>query len=236
VTKRWVRRISAALLAILGLWFFLYAVLDPFIGHAAHTPDYWSSDAVAFVLGVAALIGGIWLWRRRPSDDRVRVRFGVRRVQASPLAVGDPNVVTRRVLAQVIDWIAYLLPLVAIVIVAPYLLPSSWLVTAESAYLWVPILAVANWVVLQGLTGYSLGKWLLSIRVVDEHGRPPGIWRALLRALPLAIEQYGIVAIWAMRRSPARQRFGDRWARTYVVRVQRRPRSRSSRVPVAPSA
>jgi uncharacterized RDD family membrane protein YckC len=77
---------------------------------------------------------------------------------------------------------------------------------------------MALWVLLQGLTGYSPGKFIARVKVVDELGHPPGAWKALLRTLPLLIEQYGIVGIWAALRNPARQRFGDRWAGTYVVR------------------
>ena len=75
-----------------------------------------------------------------------------------------------------------------------------------------------NWLVLQGLTGYSLGKVLLHIRVVDSAGKPPGLVRAVKRSLPLVLEQLGLVALWAMRRHPRNQRYGDRWAHTFVVR------------------
>jgi hypothetical protein len=45
------------------------------------------------------------------------------------------------------------------------------------------------------------------------------LWRATVRTLPLLIEQWGVIGLWAVARSPARQRFGDRWANTYVVRA-----------------
>jgi uncharacterized RDD family membrane protein YckC len=237
VTNARLRRVGGALLLLVGLWFLLYAVIDPFAGSAAHTVTYWALAAGEAVVGVVAIIVALRLWRRRAGGDAARIRFGIRHVPAERFDVGDTNVVWRRVFAHLIDWTAYTMLVVAIVVAGPYGLPDSWLITPHtSAYLWLPIAAIANWVVLQGLTGYSVGKWILRIRVVGEDGRPPGIRRAFLRALPLVIEQYGVVAIWAMRRSPARQRFGDRWASTYVVRVLRRRRVGPARVPAVPSA
>jgi uncharacterized RDD family membrane protein YckC len=237
VTKARLRRFGAALLLLFGLWCALYAVIDPFAGSAAHTRDYWALAAVEAVVGVIAILAALRLWRGRPGDDSARVRFSFRRVPTEPIEVGDTNVLWRRVFAHLIDWIAYTILGVAIVVVGPYLLPGSWLITPHtSAYLWVPLAAVANWVVLQGHTGYSVGKWLVRIRVVGEDERPPGMRRAFLRTLPLVIEQYGVIAIWAMRRSPARQRFGDRWASTYVVRVPGRSRVRQAGVPAVPAA
>jgi len=42
-----------------------------------------------------------------------------------------------------------------------------------------------------------------------------------LRTLPLVVEQWGVIGLWAALRSPTRQRFGDRWANTFVVRGSR---------------
>src|SRR5438128_1381520 len=49
-------------------------------------------------------------------------------------------------------------------------------------------IAAAYFPVLEGLTGRTVGKFLLGLKVVDIHGQTPGILRALLRFLPRLIE------------------------------------------------
>lgn len=93
------------------------------------------------------------------------------------------------------------------------------------------IAASLNWLVLQGLTGWTAGKWLAGIRTVDVDARAPGTRAAFKRTLPLLIESLGLVAAVAIYRDRNGQRFGDRWAGTYVVRAPRtgggvRPASR----------
>jgi uncharacterized RDD family membrane protein YckC len=83
-------------------------------------------------------------------------------------------------------------------------------------------LTLFEWIVLQGTTGWTPGKWLLGIRVVDEHGDPPGIVGAVKRTLPLLLEWTALFALYAMATHPRAQRIGDRWAHTYVVRAPRR--------------
>ena len=114
---------------------------------------------------------------------------------------GDTKVVPRRIVAHVLDWLVV-----------------GALTVGVSGSFWIVVWLVANWIALQGLTGYSVGKFATRIRVVDERGGVPGIGRALIRTLPLVIEQLGVIAIWAMLRRPSRQRFGDRWAKTFVVK------------------
>ena len=92
------------------------------------------------------------------------------------------------------------------------------------------LLAVAYYVILQGMTGWSLGKRMVGIRVVDATGAVCGIPRAFVRYLPFLIPALipavgpilgGLIAlaefilILAHRRH---QRMGDLMAKTYVVR------------------
>ena len=87
--------------------------------------------------------------------------------------------------------------------------------------LWVGI-HLFQWLILQGLTGWTVGKWLLGIRVVDAGGQPPGVLAAVKRTLPLLFEWTTLIALIAMYRDPYARRIGDRWAGTYVVRAPRR--------------
>ncbi len=81
-------------------------------------------------------------------------------------------------------------------------------------------LQIANLVVLQGLTGASIGKLLLGLRVVRPDGRRAGIGWAALRWVLLFVDSIccilpGIVLVFVVR---GHRRLGDLAASTYVVR------------------
>ncbi|MDQ3933302.1 MAG: RDD family protein [Actinomycetota bacterium] len=78
-----------------------------------------------------------------------------------------------------------------------------------------------EFIVLQGATGFTPGKWLFGIRVVDAQGLPPGILGAIKRTIPLLFEWTTLIALIAIYTHPHGQRFGDRWAGTYVIRSPR---------------
>ena len=79
-------------------------------------------------------------------------------------------------------------------------------------------IAVANMVVLQGLTGATVGKFVCGIRTVreDTYG-PPGLVRAFFRTLFLPIDVLVIGVVFSMLPSPYNKRIGDRFAATRVV-------------------
>lgn len=143
------------------------------------------------------------------------------------LPVSDTKVVGRRVVAHLVDWLIMGMTWIAgsvlsvDIAIALDISPDDYWESFGDWYGAVGLLILVglNWLVLQAVTGYSIGKLLLGIRVVDEAGRAPGVVRALKRFVPLLIEQLGLVALWAMGRHPRNQRFGDRWAHTYVVRA-----------------
>jgi serine/threonine-protein kinase len=82
--------------------------------------------------------------------------------------------------------------------------------------------AVLVLVVLQGLTGATVGKLLVGLRVVDRDGRPPGLRQALVRTLLLVIDGFPWVVPllgWLVAATNARhRRVGDFAAGTMVVR------------------
>lgn len=99
---------------------------------------------------------------------------------------------------------------------------------AKSPIFWIPFFAlVANFVVLTGLTGFSIGKLLSGVRVINrENGELPGLTSAVGRTLPwivvTAIPQIGLglllVEVALVISSPDRRRLGDRIAGTLVIR------------------
>ena len=99
---------------------------------------------------------------------------------------------------------------------------------AKSPIFWIPFFALlANFVVLTGLTGFSIGKLLSGIRVTNrENGELPGLTSAVGRTLPwivvTAIPQIGLglllVEVALVISSPERRRLGDRIVGTLVIR------------------
>jgi uncharacterized RDD family membrane protein YckC len=76
--------------------------------------------------------------------------------------------------------------------------------------------------------GASVGKLLCGLRVTSEQFGPPSLLGALVRSFALLIDGLfiGAVAYAAMERSPRKQRLGDRWGGTLVVRVRECPGAR----------
>lgn len=80
---------------------------------------------------------------------------------------------------------------------------------------------LAMLVVLQGLTGATLGKLMVGIRTVREDGRPPGILKALVRTLMWIADGAFVgplVGFIAAVASKGHRRLGDMVAKTFVVR------------------
>ena len=78
---------------------------------------------------------------------------------------------------------------------------------------------LVNFVLLTGLTGFSLGKLITGVRVVHEDsGRACGVPRALLRTILLVVPDIGgLVGIIFAASRPDRRRIGDLAASTLVV-------------------
>ncbi|MEY4564962.1 MAG: hypothetical protein RLZZ618_4239 [Pseudomonadota bacterium] len=131
--------------------------------------------------------------------------------------LSDPKnrVLGRRFAATMIDYV---------VCFSILLIPDSVLGNArykETIVVWLVLLA-AYFPLMEGLTGYSVGKFITRARVVDDAGNVPGIWRASIRTVFRLIEVNpllfgGIPAGLAANFSEAGQRLGDMTAGTYVV-------------------
>ena len=80
------------------------------------------------------------------------------------------------------------------------------------------IVGILNLVVLQAVTGASLGKHALGLRVVDEQGHRAGLGRTIVRWLFLIVDGViflvGLIAVYSTR---FHRRIGDLAAGTYVV-------------------
>ena len=100
---------------------------------------------------------------------------------------------------------------------------------APATFATVTVVAMAYWignfVILQGLTGRTIGKLLARICTVDAAGRPCGIGRATVRWLFLVVDAFPyfvpmLVGFIVTVSSRNRQRVGDLVAKTWVVSVE----------------
>jgi uncharacterized RDD family membrane protein YckC len=86
--------------------------------------------------------------------------------------------------------------------------------------------SVAYHSVCESLHGSTLGKFILSMVVVQEDGTPCTFDSALRRSFAYFVDGlfFGLVGYFAMQKTPQRQRYGDQWAHTVVCkRSQVRP-------------
>lgn len=97
---------------------------------------------------------------------------------------------------------------------------SGWFITDPLCITFL-IIMIAYFILLEGFIGMTLGKMMLRIRVIDMDGNIPGLKKSIIRnvlrfidGLP-ALNILGIVLIVT---SAEKTRFGDRVAKTRVIR------------------
>ena len=84
----------------------------------------------------------------------------------------------------------------------------------------VLVVFLAYYIFGEALTGGTVGKGMVRIRVVNEHGEHPSVSAAIVRNILRPVDAlffYLVGAAFALT-SPHGQRFGDRAAHTVVVR------------------
>jgi len=94
---------------------------------------------------------------------------------------------------------------------------------SPAPFLFLLVATVVMYVILQGLTGWTVGKLITGIRTVREDGRVPGIGRALVRWLMWIVDSlplFGVVAFITALTTTGHRRVGDMVAKTFVVRAQ----------------
>ena len=120
----------------------------------------------------------------------------------------------RRLVAHIVDGTLYTVLFLLLILLAD---ATTEVVLLITVVLGLTVLHVAYFVVLQRPKGRTPGKALVGIRVVDEVGQVPTTGALIKRTLPLLIEYLYVIALIGMLTSEYRQRFGDRWGRTYVI-------------------
>lgn len=88
--------------------------------------------------------------------------------------------------------------------------------------LWPGVAAIIYFILFEAITGATIGKFLVGIRVVNEDGSKLTWSSSIVRNVARLVDEFpyfipyllGAILVWS---SPTRQRLGDRWAHTVVV-------------------
>jgi uncharacterized RDD family membrane protein YckC len=130
----------------------------------------------------------------------------------------------KRAAAQIIDYIVFCI----FFFPATYLYKGTWLMTPED-HLWIifdPICGVflviifAYFIILEWLTGYTAGKYMLKIRVRTTANTRISLKQSLIRNFGRLIDGlpiFNLAGIISISRSEIRQRIGDKLAGTVVA-------------------
>jgi uncharacterized RDD family membrane protein YckC len=156
------------------------------------------------------------------------------------LPVVDGTDPTKSIIRRLVAWVLDTLLAALVVVAGFWLLPVTFVEHAaapgvsyfepEGSTLAIVVFAllplavwVGNEVVLQGRRGYTVGKFLLSLRTVRFDGRPPGMWRAFVRSLVLSVGLgligcfWGLFALLLVTFTKGHRRLGDLLAATFVI-------------------
>jgi len=110
---------------------------------------------------------------------------------------------------------------------ATYVYSGKWIMSYED-HLWGitdPICLVfllvifVYFVVMEAYVGWTVGKRVLGIRVIDEMGNRIGLVKSLIRNLLRLVDglpAFSLLGIILISYSSRKQRFGDRIAKVYV--------------------
>lgn len=139
-----------------------------------------------------------------------------------------------RLLARVIDLIAhYVVAFIAVVLIAlvagivaaimgisPDLVAARLRSQTLLGYAFAVLGSTAYHTVCEGMHGSTLGKLICGLVVVKEDGTHCGLLAAFERSLAILIDGLilGAPAAISMSDTSKRQRLGDRWAKTMVVK------------------
>ncbi|HCU23998.1 MAG TPA: hypothetical protein DF383_03195 [Deltaproteobacteria bacterium] len=86
------------------------------------------------------------------------------------------------------------------------------------------LMAFLYYVIMESVFGATLGKFFCRLRVIDENGESAALGSVFIRNL-LRLVDYPfafLIAVITMESSPLNQRFGDRAAKTLVIKKTRR--------------
>ncbi|MFC1893902.1 RDD family protein [Chloroflexota bacterium] len=138
------------------------------------------------------------------------------------------------VLRRGIAWVVDILFLSIFFFPITYWYSGKWIMGPEE-HLWGisdPICLVflfiifAYLILMEAYVGWTIGKRMLGMRVLDRNGNKIGFSKSAIRNLLRIVDglpAFNLLGIILISRSPTGQRFGDRVAGTYVLQSKGRP-------------
>ncbi|MEE4578676.1 RDD family protein [Paenibacillus polymyxa] len=135
------------------------------------------------------------------------------------------SILFRRWGATLFDFIFFIIGYICFFI-SVIQITDRWLLPLAIASRCILIIAFfCYYLLLEGYTGYTLGKFVFRIKVVNGEGRPPGFLKSLIRTLLRLIDTNPLLmgslpAGISVLVTASRQRIGDLAAGTYVVKVR----------------
>ncbi|MED1801260.1 RDD family protein [Brevibacillus porteri] len=166
---------------------------------------------------------------QQPSSSSVPTEFSPLAQQEPPKNMGDLSKSYDRATIFFTRWGAHILDhiLLACFLLGLLSLGISIAKDANALYFFIlaAIILCSYYVLLEGLTGYTIGKFTFRIIAVNAEGQPPGLWKSFIRSLIRLFEANafllgGLPAGISVLASDKRQRLGDLAANTYVVKVK----------------
>jgi uncharacterized RDD family membrane protein YckC len=86
------------------------------------------------------------------------------------------------------------------------------------------VIMALYFIILEGLLGYTLGKWAMRLRVISLTGELPGMGRSTVRNLLRIVDglpTLNILGVALIIDSKEKARFGDRVAGTRVILTEK---------------
>ncbi len=112
-----------------------------------------------------------------------------------------------------------------------YLVKGTWLMFPED-HLWIifdPLCAIflivifAYFILMEALTGFTMGKFILGLRVLTPDGKKITMGQSVIRNFGRLLDglpMFNILGIVSIVRSPTKQRIGDKIAKTVVASLR----------------
>ncbi|MEZ5174892.1 MAG: RDD family protein [Acidimicrobiia bacterium] len=94
-------------------------------------------------------------------------------------------------------------------------------------YVWmIPVIVGAYFIMLWSLTGRTIGKWFMGLKVIGSDGTPPSLWRSIVRYFGYVVSAvvFWLGYVWVLV-DDERQGWHDHLAGTHVVYDYARRRS-----------
>lgn len=166
---------------------------------------------------------------QQPPSSSVPTEFSPLAQQEPPKNMGDLSKSYDRATIFFMRWGAHVLDYILLACFLTGFLSFGVSITKDVYSLYFFILAAiilcSYYVLLEGLTGYTIGKFTFRIIAVNAEGRPPGLWKSFIRSLIRLFETNvfllgGLPAGISVLASDKKQRLGDLAANTYVVKVK----------------